>query len=60
MIQVFKFYVYVFLDIGASLSFVTPYVAMNFYVIHEKHSEPFSVSTPVGNDILVERVYRDL
>ncbi|KAG5611701.1 hypothetical protein H5410_022982 [Solanum commersonii] len=33
---------------GASLSFVTPYVAMNFDVILEQLSEPFSVSTPVG------------
>nr|AAT39945.1 Putative polyprotein, identical [Solanum demissum] len=40
-------------DSKASLSFVTPYVAMNFDVISEQPSELFSVSTPVGEDILV-------
>ncbi|KAH0669190.1 hypothetical protein KY285_023348 [Solanum tuberosum] len=39
-------------DPGASLSFVTPYVAMNFNVLSEQLSEPFSVSTPVGMDWL--------
>ncbi|WMV30462.1 hypothetical protein MTR67_023847, partial [Solanum verrucosum] len=45
--------------LGASLSVVTPYIAMNFDVLHEKLFEPFSVSTPVGESILAERVYRD-
>ena len=35
MIQVFDFTVYALLDPGASLYFVTPYVAMNFDVIPE-------------------------
>uniref|UniRef100_M1DMD7 Gag-pol polyprotein n=1 Tax=Solanum tuberosum TaxID=4113 RepID=M1DMD7_SOLTU len=39
-------------DPGASLSFVTPYVAMNFVVIPEQLSEPYSVSTPVGESII--------
>ncbi|KAH0669048.1 hypothetical protein KY289_023541 [Solanum tuberosum] len=47
MIQVFDSNVYALLDLGASLSFVTPYVAMIFDVIPEQLSEPFSVSTPV-------------
>ena len=59
MIQVFDSNVYALLDLGASLSFVTPYVAMNFDVIPEQLSEPFSVSTPVGESILAKRVYRD-
>ncbi|KAG5570110.1 hypothetical protein H5410_059876 [Solanum commersonii] len=59
MIQVFDFIVYALLDPGVILSFVTPYVAMNFDVIPEQLSEPFSVSTPVGESILAERVYRD-
>ena len=32
---------------------------MNFYVISEKLSEPFTVSTPAGESIIAERVYRD-
>ncbi|KAH0682694.1 hypothetical protein KY285_022193 [Solanum tuberosum] len=59
MIQVFDFIVYALLDPWASLSFVTPYVAMNFDVIPEQLSEPFSVSTPIGDSILAERVYHD-
>ncbi|KAK4737058.1 hypothetical protein R3W88_000755 [Solanum pinnatisectum] len=35
MIQVFDFTIYALLDPGTSLSFVTPYVAMNFDVIPE-------------------------
>ncbi|KAH0739576.1 hypothetical protein KY290_038281 [Solanum tuberosum] len=59
MIQVFNFDVYALLDPGASLSFVTPYVAVNFEILPKKLSGPFSVSTPVGESILAERVYRD-
>uniref|UniRef100_M1D9T4 Gag-pol polyprotein n=1 Tax=Solanum tuberosum TaxID=4113 RepID=M1D9T4_SOLTU len=59
MIQVFDFTVFALLDPGVSLSFVTSYVAMNFDVLPEQLSEPFSVSTHVGEFILTERVYRD-
>ncbi|XP_015075305.1 uncharacterized protein LOC107019277 [Solanum pennellii] len=58
-IQVFDFTVYELLDPGASLCFVTPCAVMNFDIIPEQLSEPFFVSTPVGESILVERVYRD-
>ncbi|KAH0646255.1 hypothetical protein KY284_034139 [Solanum tuberosum] len=37
---------------GASLSFVTTYVAMNFNILPEQLLEPFSVFTPVGESIL--------
>ena len=59
MIKVFTLDVYALLDPGTSLSFVTPYVANKFDVIPEKLYEPFCVSTPVGESILAERVYRD-
>ena len=52
MIRVFDFTVYALLDPWASLSFVTPYVAMNFDIIHEQLSEPFSVPILVGESIL--------
>uniref|UniRef100_M1DZZ4 Gag-pol polyprotein n=1 Tax=Solanum tuberosum TaxID=4113 RepID=M1DZZ4_SOLTU len=45
--------------LGASLSFVTPYIAMNFDILPEQLLKPFSVSTPVGESMLVERVYHD-
>jgi len=57
MIQIFYFNIYALLNPGASFSFVTPYVAMNFNVLPEQLSEPSSVSTPVGESILAERVY---
>ncbi|KAH0670709.1 hypothetical protein KY289_025202 [Solanum tuberosum] len=41
-------------DPGVSLSFVTPYVMMNFDVLPKKLIDPFSVSTPVGESILAE------
>ena len=59
MIKVFTFDVYALLDPGASLSFVTPYVANKFDVLPERLCEPFCVSTPAGESILAERVYRD-
>ncbi|WMV51272.1 hypothetical protein MTR67_044657 [Solanum verrucosum] len=47
------------LDPGASLSFVTPYVVMNFDVRLEKLLKPFNVSTLVGESVLAETVYQD-
>ncbi|XP_015072472.1 uncharacterized protein LOC107016549 [Solanum pennellii] len=48
MIQVFDFTV--LQDPRASLSFVTPCVAMSFYIIPQKLSKPLCVSTHVGVD----------
>ncbi len=59
MNQVFDFTVYALLDPGASLCFVKPYVVINFDIIPDQFIELFSVSTQVGESILVERVYRD-
>ena len=49
MIRVFDFTIYTLLDPGESLSFVTPYVSMNFDIIHKKTSELLSFSTLVGD-----------
>ena len=57
MIQVIDFTVYALLDPGASLSF--PYVAMNFEIILEKLSKPFTVPTPICESVLAETFYRD-
>ena len=59
MMQVLDFTVYALLDPGGDFIFCTPYVVVNFETSPEQHSEPFSVSTPVGEPILAERVYRD-
>ena len=47
------------LDPGASLSFVTLYVAMNFDVILEQVSKSFSASTPIFDSILPNKFYCD-
>ena len=59
MIKVFTFDVYAFLDPVESLSFVTSYVVNQFKILSKQLCEPFYVSTPVGESILAERVYRD-
>ena len=59
MIKIFAFDVYALLDLGKSLSFVTPYVENKFDVILKKLCEHFCVFTPVGESILAERVYCD-
>ena len=45
------------LDRGTTLSFVTPYVAVQFSVSQETLSEPFPVSTPVGYPVIARRLY---
>ncbi|XP_049360778.1 uncharacterized protein LOC125825494 [Solanum verrucosum] len=57
MLKVFLIDVYVLLDPGATLSFVTPFVAMQFDMLPEVLLQPFMVSTPVG-DSVANRVYR--
>ena len=58
-LRVFDLDVYALLDPGATLSFVTPYIAVQFSVSPETLSEPFSVSTPVGDPVIARRVYRN-
>ena len=58
MLQVFKIDVYSLLDPGATLYFVNPLAAMNFDMNYNILDKTFSVSTPVGDSIVAERVYR--
>ena len=59
MIKVFSIYVGPLLDPQESLSAATPYVSNQFELLPEKICEPFCVSTPIGEPILAERVYRN-
>ena len=58
-LHVFSFHVYALLDLGSTLYFVTPLVASKFDLLPEILHEPFLVSTPIGDIIRAERVYRD-
>lgn len=57
-LHVFSF-TYALLDPGSSLSFVTPLVASKFDLLPKILHEPFLVSTLIGDDIRVERVYKE-
>ncbi|XP_047269251.1 uncharacterized protein LOC124898951 [Capsicum annuum] len=59
MLKVFSEDVYVQLEPGASLSFVTLYVAMKFGVFPKQILDSFSISTPAGESIIARQVYRD-
>ena len=52
-------HVYALVDLGASLYFVTPYLAVDFRVSPKILVEPFSVSTLVGKTIIARRVYKN-
>ncbi|KAF3685722.1 hypothetical protein FXO37_00334 [Capsicum annuum] len=52
-------HVYDLLDPGASLSFVTPYIAVDFGISPKILAEPFSVPTLVGKTIIAWQVYRN-
>ncbi|XP_070021726.1 uncharacterized protein [Nicotiana sylvestris] len=49
---------YAIMDPGSTFSYVTPYFAINLGLEPEQLSEPFLVSTPVGESVKVTRVYR--
>ena len=50
---------YVLLDQGCTLFFVTPVVAKKFDALLDILHKPFLVSTPVGESIVAKRVYRN-
>ena len=58
-LRVFNLDVYALLDPGATLSFVTPYITVNFNVSPETLPEPCSVSTPIGDPVIARRVYKN-
>ena len=59
MSRVFDLDIYALLDSGATLSFVTPYLLLQFNVSGKTLSKPFSVSTPIGDKVIARRVYKN-
>ena len=57
MLRIFAIDMHALLDSGATLSFVTPLVAKKFDTLPDVLHEPFVVSTPVGESIVLKRVY---
>ncbi|XP_070036558.1 uncharacterized protein [Nicotiana tomentosiformis] len=51
--------VYALIDPSFTLSYVTPYVALEFGIEPEQHHEQFFISTQVGESIMAARVCRD-
>ena len=51
--------IYVLLDLGDTLYFITPYIEVQLRVSPETLSEPFSVSTPVCDPIIARRLYKN-
>ena len=59
MLRVFDLDVYALLDPYSTLYFVTPYIELQFNVSLETLSEPFLVSTLVGDPVIDRQVYRN-
>ena len=56
-LSIFSHDVYALIDPGATLSYVTPFVAKKFGIEPKLLREPFAVSTPIGESIIARRVY---
>ncbi|WP_368859990.1 retropepsin-like aspartic protease, partial [Microbacterium sp. C7(2022)] len=52
MLKVYDLNVYALLDPGATLSFISPFVANRLHACPEILCEPIEVSTPIGESIL--------
>lgn len=56
MLPLFSFDVYCLLDWGGTLSFMTPLIAMKFEILPGILDGPFSVTSKVGDSVIVKRV----
>ena len=50
---------YALLDLGATLSFGTPFIGSKFDIFPAILNEPFMVTTPVADLVVAKREYRD-
>lgn len=58
MLLIFSRDVYVLLDLGFTLYYVTTYMEVSVGFYPKNIPELFSISTPIGNSIMARRVYR--
>ena len=59
MLQGFHLDFYVMTYPSYTLSFATPYVDMRFDILHDVLLDLFSISTPISESIVANRVYRN-
>ena len=59
MFQVFSTSVHAILDPGSTLSLVTPLLALTFEIFPEVLHDPIVVSTPLGENVRTNKVYKD-
>ena len=58
ILEIFSFDVYSLLNPGVILSFLIPLVAIKFETLPDILNMPFSVSTPVGASVVIDRAYK--
>lgn len=58
MFQLFSHDVYCLLDLGSTISYVTPYVVVHFSFGVKTIPEPLSISTLIGEFIMARNIYR--
>lgn len=58
-LRVFDFDEYILVNLGANLSFVTPYLALRFDICPKIFLDLFLIYTPIDDSILSKKVYRD-
>ena len=59
MLQVFSTSVYALLDLGSTLSFLTPLLTLTFEILPKVLHDPIVVSAPLGENIRNDIVYKE-
>ena len=59
MLQVFSLDVYALLYLGATLSFITPYISIKFDIFPNILNEPFMVTSQLGESAIEKGMYRN-
>ncbi|XP_070034817.1 uncharacterized protein [Nicotiana tomentosiformis] len=58
MLTIYSHDAYALIDPGSTLLCITPFITAKFDIVPKILSDPFTVSTPVGESIIARRVYQ--
>ena len=58
-LQIFSTSIYALLDPRSTLSFLTPLLSLTFKILLDSLHDPIVVSTPLGENVRTDRVYKD-